>query len=136
MNNNEAQQILEEILAQAENGKLTEFRFITSWADFKACFMMYKANQLIIKMLKQSSNSLFKTYCKDVISGISDVTKLLAYNQLDDVIDYYKKELKTLDDMLNEYEEYNSKLYDEYLWHGNFFYAFLGGERDHNGHNF
>jgi hypothetical protein len=128
MNNDEAQQILEEILAQAEEGKLTEFRFITSWADFKTCFISYKANKIVIKMLKQSSKRLFKTYCKDVISGISDVTKLLAYNQLDDIIDYYKKELKTLDDMLNEYEEY--------LWRGNFFYAFLGGERDSNGNNF
>ena len=128
MDDNEAQQILEEILAQAETGQSTEFRFITSWVDFISCFKMYKANKLIVKMLKQSSKRLFKTYCKDVISGISDVTKLLAYNQLDDVIEYYKKELGTLDKMLDEYEEY--------LWHGNFLYAFLGGERDNDGFNF
>jgi hypothetical protein len=121
MNNDEAQQILEEILAQAEAGQSTEFRFITSWADFKACNRNYKANKIIIHMLKQSSKRLFKTYCKDVIAGISDVTKLLAYSQLDDIIDYYQKELKTLDDMLNEYEDY--------LWSGNILYALMGGER-------
>jgi succinylglutamate desuccinylase len=121
MNNNEAQYVLEEILAQAEAGQSTEFRFIISLADFKSCFMMYKANKLIIKMLKQASKRLFKTYCKDVTSGISDVTKLLAYSQLDDVIDYYKKEVKTIEDMIYEYEDY--------LAHGNLFYALLGGER-------
>ncbi len=121
MNNNEAQQILEEILDYAANGEPIEFRLIGSWADYKSRFISYKATKLVIKMLKQSSKRLFKTYCKDVTSGISDVTKLLAYNQLDDVILFYEKDLKTLDDMLNEY--------DEYLWSGNLFYALMGGER-------
>lgn len=121
MNNTEAQQILEEILAQAEKGQSTEFRFITSWYDFRSCFIQYKSTKLIIKMLKQSSKSLFKTYYIDVINGISDVTKLLAFTQLDDVIAFYQKELSTLDKMLDEYEDY--------LWHGNFLYAFFGGER-------
>lgn len=121
MNNDEAQYVLEEILAQAEAGQSTEFRFIISWSDFKSCFMIYKANKLIIRMLTRASKRLFKTYCKDVTSGISDITKLLAYSQLDDVIDYYKKEVKTIEDMIYEYEDY--------LAHGNLFYALLGGER-------
>ena len=121
MNNDEAQYVLEEILAKAEAGQSTEFRFIISWSDFKSCFMIYKANKLIIRMLTRASKRLFKTYCKDVTSGISDITKLLAYSQLDDVIDYYKKEVKTIEDMIYEYEDY--------LAHGNLFYALLGGER-------
>jgi hypothetical protein len=121
MNNNEAQQVLSAILEQATEGESSEFRFITSWADFKECFISYKSTKVVIKILKKASKRLFKTYCKDVISGISDITKLLAYSQLDDVIDYYKKELKTLDDMLNEYEDY--------LRSGNILYALMGGER-------
>jgi hypothetical protein len=121
MNDNEAQQILEEILAQAEAGQATEFRLINSWAEFREVNRTYKANKIIVNMLKQSSKSLFNTYCKDVIAGISDVTKLIAYSQLVDVIDFYQNEVKTLDDMLNEY--------DDYLWHGNIFYALMGGER-------
>ena len=75
----------------------------------------------IIKVLKTASKSLFKEYCKSVTSRISDVTQLIAFTQLGDIIAYYEAELKTLDEMLDEYEEY--------LWSGNFFYSFLGGER-------
>ena len=121
MNNDEAQQILEEILDYAENGEPIEFRLINSLADYRSRLISYKATKLVIKMLKQSSRQLFKTYCKDVTSGISDVTKLIAYSQLDDIILFYEQDLKTLDDMLNEYEDY--------LWHGNIFYALTGGER-------
>lgn len=128
MDNNVAQQILSEILAQAEKGESTKFRFITSWNDYLACRKLYKSNKLIIRILKSSSVRLFKTYRKDVIAGISDVTKLLAYCQLDDVIAFYNKELDTLDNMLDEYENY--------LCHGNFIYALLGGERDSDGFNF
>jgi hypothetical protein len=121
MNDNEAQQILEEILAQAEAGQSTEFRLINSWAEFREVNRTYKANKIIVNMLKQSSKNLLNTYCKDVIAGISDVTKLIAYSQLADVIDFYQNEVKTLDEMLIEY--------DDYLWHGNIFYALMGGER-------
>lgn len=121
MNDNETQQILEEILDYAENGEPIEFRLIKSLADYRSRLISYKATKLVIKMLKQSSKSLFKTYCKDVTSGISDVTKLIAYSQLGDIIRFYEQDLKTLYDMLDEYEEY--------IWSGNLFYSLMGGKR-------
>lgn len=121
MNDNEIQQILEEILDYAENGEPIEFRLIESLADYRSRLISYKATKLVIKMLKQSSKSLFKTYCKDVTFGISDVTKLIAYSQLADIILFYEQDLKTLYDMLDEYEEY--------LWRGNLFYSVVGGKR-------
>ena len=120
MNNIDADQLLQEIINKAES-EPSEFRFITSWADFVYCHRHYKATKIIIKVLKTASKSLFKEYCKSVTSRISDVTQLIAFTQLGDIIAYYEAELKTLDEMLDEYEEY--------LWSGNFFYSFLGGER-------
>jgi hypothetical protein len=120
MNNISAEQLLQEILEQAE-GKPSEFRFIQSIFDYKGCLRQYKATKLVIKILKTASKRLYKAYCKAVTSGISDVTQLLAYAQLDDVIAFYENELKTIYNMLDEYEEY--------LWQGNFIYALLGGER-------
>ena len=120
MNHTDAEQLLQAILNNAE-AEPSEFRFITSWADFVYCHRQYKANKLIINILKKASSNLFKDYCRTVTSGISDVTQLIAFTQLGDVIAYYEAELKTLDEMLDEYEDY--------LWSGNFFYSFLGGER-------
>lgn len=120
MNNTDAEQLLQAILNNAES-EPSEFRFIESWTDFVYCHRQYKANKLIINILKKASNNLSKDYCRSVTSGISDVTQLLAVSQLAAVIDFYKTELATIDKMLDEYEDY--------LWHGNFIYAFLGGER-------
>ena len=120
MNNSTADQLLQAILEQAES-EPSEFRFVTSWVDFVYCHRQYKATKLIIKVLKAASKSLFKDYCRTVTSGISDVTQLIAFTQLDDIIAFYENELSTLDNMLDEYEEY--------LWQGNFIYALLGGER-------
>jgi hypothetical protein len=120
MNNISAEQLLQEILEHAEE-QPSEFRFITSLVDYRDCLRWYKATKIVIKILKVSSKKLYKAYCRTVTSGISDVTQLLAFAQLADVIAFYENELKTIYNMLDEYEEY--------LWQGNIFYALLGGER-------
>lgn len=120
MDNQDAEQLLQAILDNAE-AEPSEFRFIKSIYDFQYCLRLYKSTKLVIKVLKKASKRLFKTYCKDIVSGTADVTQLLAVDQLKDVIAFYETELKTIDDMLDEYEDY--------LWKGNFFYAIMGGER-------
>ena len=120
MNNISSEQLLQAILEQAE-GKPSEFRFIESLYDLAGCFRYSKATKLVIKVLKAASKKLFTAYCKNVTSGISDVTQLFAFSQLDDVIAFYRQELNTVTAMIDEYEDYLAK--------GNFFYALLGGER-------
>ena len=120
MNNQDAENLLQAILENAE-GQLSEFRFIESLIDYVECLQWYKATKLVIKILKDTSKRLFKAYCKNVTSGISDVTQLIAFTQLGDVITFYSTELSTIDNMLDEYEEYLRK--------GNLLYAITGGER-------
>lgn len=122
MTNTDAQELLLNILRQAEEGKSIEFRFITSWYDFKDTIKDYRATKLIVRTLQDSAKNLFKSYCKAVSNGTADFTQLLAYYQLQDIIAFYEKDLSTLRDMLNEY--------DNYLGQGNFWFSFLGGIRD------
>lgn len=122
MQDTEAQEFLLEILKAAEQGKSAEFRLITSWYGFRNTQRDYRAAKLIIKMLKEASTNLFKSYCKEASTGSADFTQLLAYSQILDIKAFYEKDLDTLKRMLDEY--------DEYLGKGHFWFSFLGGERD------
>ena len=122
MDNTEAQQVLFEIIEQAQNQKFTEFRLITSWVDFSYWRKTKLATKLIIGMLDEAARNLFKSYCKTAESGTQDVQQLLAYTEIRDIRNFYEKELETIQKMIDEY--------DDWLGHGNFLYSFFGGERD------
>lgn len=122
MNNTEAQQLLLEIIEQAQKKKFTRFRLITSWADFRACRKNAIATKLIIRVLQDSAKNLFKGYCKSIKAGNQDVQQLLAYNEIGEITAFYEEELDTLLQMLDEY--------DKYLEQGHFWYSILGGKRD------
>ena len=121
MQQTEAQQLLLEILDYAKVHNSISFCYITSWQEFKYYRQQARATKVIVRILEDSFNNLFKSYCKDVIAGISDVNKILACVQLRNAIAFYKKELSTLQRMLDDY--------DDYLDQGNFWHSFLGGER-------
>jgi hypothetical protein len=120
MNYQDSEQVLLAIIEQAQ-AEPSKFRFIVSFADYRYCLSLYKSTKLVIKVLKVATKNLFKAYCKDVTSGISDFTQLVAYEELGEITDFYENELKTIYNMLDEYEEY--------LWAGNLIYALTGGER-------
>lgn len=121
MQTTEVQNLLLDIIEHARSGQSTEFHFIQTWADFKVYIKQARSTKLLIKTLRSSANRLFKSYCQDVVAGLSDVNKILAYAQLQDIIAFYEKDADTLDRMLDDY--------DNYLSQGNFWHSFLGGER-------
>lgn len=121
MTDQETTQIIQAIIDKAQEGKSQPYRTILYWSEFKYYRGLKKATKLVIETLRISSKKLLKSYCKDVIAGISDVNKILGYSQLLDIIDFYQEELETLEAMLIEY--------DDYLGEGNFWYSFLGGRR-------
>lgn len=118
----EAQQLLLKIIEYAEKGKSTEFHLITSWQNFRICRQNRRTTELIIRALNVAADNLFRDYCRDVSAGTTNVNKLLAFSQLQNITAFYKKDLDTLKCMLDEY--------DDYLGKGHFWYSFLGGERD------
>ena len=122
MTDTETTQLISDIIAKAQEGKAYPFRHILYWSEFRYYRRWTVSTKLVIKTLKASANNLFKKYCKDVIAGISDVMKLLAYSELLEIIVFYENDLKIVQTMLDDY--------DEYLAKGNFWYSFLGGRRE------
>jgi hypothetical protein len=122
MTDQETTQVIQAIIDKAQEGKAQPFRTILYWSEFKYYRGLKKATKLVIKTLRISSKRLLKSYCEDVIAGISDFNKLLAHLQLLDIIDFYQQDLETIQTMLTEY-------YD-YLGEGNFWYSFFGGRRE------
>lgn len=123
MTDQETDLLIKDILHKALNGESQPFKYILSWKEFRYYLGWIRSTKLLIKALRASANKLFKKYCKTVIAGISDVTVLLAYQQLLDVIVFYENEIKTVQSMLDEYDEYLGD------W-GNFFKALFGEERE------
>jgi hypothetical protein len=122
MNRQEATSIIQDIITKAQEGPAFSFRTIQYWDEFRFYQKYAKSTKIIIKVLKTSADSLFKDYCRDVIAGISDITKLLAYEQLTDIVAFYENELITFQAMLDDYDDYLGNL-------GNFISAIFGGER-------
>ena len=122
MTDQETTLLIQDIINKALEGKEHPFRSIRYWSEYRYYRRWTGATKLIIRTLQASSNKLFKEYCRDVIAGISDITKILAYEQLLDITAFYKKDLDTVQAMLLEYEDY--------LGEGNFWYSFLGGRRE------
>ena len=121
MTEQEATLIIQDIINKATEGRALIFRRILYWSEFNYYRRWAVSTKLIIKTLKQSANNLFKEYCKDVIAGISDVAKLLAYSQLLAIIAFYENDLNTVQSMLDDYDEYLGNF-------GNFLRAILLGE--------
>lgn len=117
----EFQEMMLKIIEHAETAKSFEFQLITTWIEYKNYKSKRKAFKLLVNGLCKSSDRLFKKYCSTVTVGISDFTTLLAYQRLVTTKEFYKKEIETLTDMIDEYETY--------VFSGNFFSAFLGFTR-------
>jgi hypothetical protein len=121
MHDNETQQMILTIIEHAKTTKPTEFRFLRNWTDYRFYKGKLRSFKLLIKALNSGCDRLFKNYCSSVVSGEGDLNKLLAYQQMLEVIDFYQRELFTITDMLCEY--------DTYLMEGHLFWAFLGESR-------
>lgn len=121
MNNTEASLLIADIINKALEGKAFPFRTILYWSEYWYFRRWSRSTTIVIKTLRASACSLFKKYCNEVIAGISDVTKLLAYNQLLEIIAFYENDLNTIRQMLDDYEDY--------LNSGNFLEAFFGNRR-------
>ena len=115
----ETQQILNELILQAESGEHLEFRFLRTWKEYRILRRSRKAMKHVIKILQHSTDSLLKAYCEDIELGTTNTSKLLAGKILDKTTQFYQQEYETLDLMLGEYEIYivSGNLFD-FVWYG------------------
>ena len=123
MTDQETTQIIQELINKAVENQAQPFRTILYWSEFKYYRWQARSTKVVIKILRHSAKNIFKEYCKDVIAGISDMTKLMAYLQLLDIADFYVNESDTLKAMLDDYDQYLGNF-------GNFVRALCGERRE------
>ena len=123
MTDQESTLIIQEIVNKAKEGRALTFRPISYLSEFTYYYRLVISTKLVIKALKQAADNLFKEYCKDIIAGTSDFTKLLAYEQLLDIVAFYNNDLSTIQLMIIDYRDY---LFSSF---GSFIAAILGERR-------
>ena len=106
MQETDVREIVTLLLDKAQENKHTEIRLITTYKEFRAVKKQAKALRVVLKILRNSANSVLKKYCKEVVVGEQDFSKLLAYSQLLDVAYYYEQELEIVTGMITEYDRY------------------------------
>ena len=124
MQDQEARELINELIQQAEAEDHVEHKLITSWEEYRFYLQQERALKVVIKVLRTCANATFDVYCEEILSGESDLNKLLAYVQLQDIIAFYEQDLQTVKKMNAEYDEHLGN------W-GNFVKEFiLGYERE------
>lgn len=104
MPNTETQQMMLTVIEHAQSAKPSEFRLLRNWSDYRYHVGKRRSFKLLVRALRSGSDRLFKSYCSSVRSSEEDLNKLLAYQQMLKVIDFYLHELDTIDRMIIEYE--------------------------------
>ena len=115
------QQMILEIINYAKSAKLSEFQFIRNWSSYRYYQGKRRSYKLLVKALREGRARLLNTYCNSVDFGEGDFNKLLAYHQMQKVLQFYLHELSVIEDMIFEYEAY--------LMESHLLYAFFGGYR-------
>jgi hypothetical protein len=129
MNTNE--DLMSDLINNARSAKHRQFQFLVNYKEYSRAKQIRRGLALLVSSIKQSTNKLFKSYCKDVASGGSDINRLLAYCTARQVLEYYEEELRIITEMVVEYECY--------LANGNWLDFVLGVQRpidklwDHRG---
>lgn len=116
----DTKELLLDLIENARAGEHTKFeqlRFFNEYAGGRATL---RATRKVADILEDSTNTLFKKYCRAVRQHQADVNLLLAYKQLQQVVFFYKEEQRVIKDILTDYENW--------LFDGNFLKAFLFGE--------
>lgn len=123
MQESEAQEIINKLIAQAEENDHIKVKLITSWDEYRFYIKQERALKVVIRVLRDCIYFVFRSYRKGVAAGTADFNELLAYRKLKEVQEFYKQELCTVQEMNTEYDNYLGD------W-TNFFKAILGYERE------
>ena len=106
MYDQETREIVEQLIQQAQEDQHTQPHTLVTWQEFMFYRKQVKAYKVVINILQKSADNLFKSYCYDVIKGETEFSKVLAYVQLLDIVDYYQQEHDIVNEMVKEYDKY------------------------------
>jgi hypothetical protein len=97
---------MSDLIKRAELKKHRQFQFLQNWHEYSNARKIRRAHILLVASLKKSTKKLLKKYCKAIAAGNADVTQLIAYRSIKQVLSFYEEELKIISDMIEEYESY------------------------------
>ena len=123
--------LMSELIHNATTGKHRQFRLLRNWQEYSRIRKIKRTHVLLVTSIRKSADKLFKKYCENITTGQTDITKLVAYCTTIKILRFYEEELKTIEDMIVEYECY--------LANGNWLDFVLGVQRpfdklwDHRG---
>ncbi len=113
-------ELLLNLIENARVGEHTKFEQLRFFNEYAGGRVTLRATKKVADILEDSTNNLFKKYCKALRQHQADVNLLLAYRQLQRAVFFYKEEQRIIKDILVDYENW--------LFDGNFLKAFLFGE--------
>lgn len=114
-------EFMSELITKAETEKHQQFHFLRNWNEYAKAKQTRKALLLLVKSIRKSSAKLFKSYCREVATGKTDVIKLLAYRTVMKVLKFYEEELAIVNEIIYEYEAY--------LMEGNLLWTWIFNEQ-------
>ena len=110
-----------ELVKKAMEGKNSDFRFITCWAD-RAVVKEYISNvDVVIRIFADAETTSLKLYYPQIEEGTQDLGLMLSIKQFNQCRKYYQKEREIAEDMLAEYRSY--------IWGGHVWDTLVGNIR-------
>ncbi len=120
---NDTQEILLKLIDHAKTGEHTKFERLRFFSEYAGGRVVYSSIKKVIDILNITAKDLLKSYCRTIGTSQADINMLLAYNQLQLAIDFYKEEQKIVKAVLADFEKY--------FWEGDFLKdLILGKERE------
>lgn len=122
----EQEELFKALVEKAINKEHTGFEYIKNVVEFRVMRSSRKGLITVIKLFDHILDSMYKAYCKQVGEGNNDFSLLCVYRQYGECREFYKKELETAENMLDEY--------DAYLGRGHFMEQFFCGRERESWH--
>jgi hypothetical protein len=121
----DTKEIVKRLILQAQEDQHTKPHLITTWKEYRFYINQARSLKVVIKVLRNSEASLFKSYCKGIAKGEAEFSKMIACLQVQDIIDYYDQEYEIIKGMNTEYDNYLGEC--NFI---NFILTLFGAERD------
>lgn len=98
--------ITSDLIAFAQTGDHTTFRYLRNFPDYLFIRKTKRALRAFLDNLQLRAYELFDNYCDKVTCGNSQVEELLTYKALHEIIDFYEDEYLITLGVLQEFEAY------------------------------
>lgn len=100
------EEIFNELIAQALEGKHTPFEFIRNFSQLLFALDCRRDRKNLLKLFQKLEKDFIKEYTNQIRSNSQDINLVTSIKQLATVKDYYIKEVNILSDMVSEYKAY------------------------------